>query len=190
MKHILRIALFFYFLRYFLCFAKVLRYAAPQPPSELISTLGAIARAAPRGLSLPIDVNCDPGWYYRRLTTTLIAEADKFYVVLALPLVYIDSLYTLYEAVWVPTPHATKAALASYELEGPYLAVSDSGDHYIVLSQTDAMACKADIEFCSFSYPAASLTQSPTCMSSLFLKDQRSIAKHCQTKISKDFGGE
>ena len=158
------------------------------PPSELIPLLQAISRAAPKGLTLPVDVARNPHWYYRRLATTLIADSDRLSVVIALPLIHTDSLYTLYEAVWVPTPHASSGALASYELEGPYIAISDKGDLYITLSQTDVSRCKTEVGYCSFSYPAASLSRLPTCLSSLFTQNERNVAKYCQTKISKDFG--
>ena len=158
------------------------------PPSELIPLLQAISRAAPKGLTLPVDVARNPHWYYQRLATTLIADSDRLSVVIALPLIHTDSLYTLYEAVWVPTPHASSAALAAYELEGPYIAISDKGDLYIILSQTDVSRCKLEVGYCSFSYPAASLSRLPTCLSSLFTQNERNVAKYCQTKISKDFG--
>ena len=150
------------------------------PPSELIPLLQAISRAAPKGLTLPVDVARNPHWYYQRLAMTLIADSDRLSVI-ALPLILSDSLYTLYEAVWVPTPHASSVALAAYELEGPYIAISDKGDLYIILSQTE-------VGYCSFSYPAASLSRLPTCLSSLFTQDEWNVAKYCQTKISKDFG--
>ena len=158
------------------------------PPSDLQNIIQAILRQAPEGLRPPINVNENPRWYYEKLRATLLPDNDQMHIVFALPLIQADSLYTLYNAVVVPTPHPTQKALASYILEGQNIAVSASGNHYVILSELDSAQCKADLGYCSFSHPVASLARFPTCISSLFTKNKRDVIDYCRPKIEKDLG--
>ena len=108
------------------------------PPSDLQNIIHAILRQAPEGLHPPINVNENPRWYYEKLRATLLPDNDQMHIVFALPLIQANSLYTLYNAVVVPTPHPTQKALASYILEGQNIAVSASGNHYVILSEFDS----------------------------------------------------
>ena len=156
-------------------------------PDELTSILSDIRHNIPSTLTLPPIEDDDLLWFYRHLPTTLLTDFKKIHVIIMVPLVHTDSLFTIYKIVSTPVPIPNTNKASKIDLEGNYLAVSTSGNYYSIMSDVEAIQCpKFEIGYCALEDAAHSITRSPSCLSSLFLNEQALISSNCHVHVSEN----
>lgn len=140
-------------------------------------------RKMPPDLSLPFSTRGrDILQYYKYLHTLVIPEINKFHIVTAIPLVFEGSKYEVFKAITVPLPNPSMNMSLTYSLEAPYLALSTDRKQYSLLNEAETLTCSAT-RLCHLLTPIWSVSQAPSCATSLFLKTQSAIEKHCKVNL-------
>ena len=73
-------------------------------PVELRSILNAISHRLPNSLKFNDFERQTIMWYYKMLPVTVIPDNNKILVITAIPLIQLESLFTLHRVVVVPLP--------------------------------------------------------------------------------------
>ena len=153
------------------------------PPNKLLSLLTNIQNSVPSYVKLPYPLNREHLIkYYQLIQPTVMPDHYKSHVIFALPLVHTNSSYEVYHTIQVPFPNDDGLLGAYYQLEDKYLVISPLKDYYALLTIDEYNTCKHS-PVCKFSSPIYSLSQNPTCISSLFIRDFLLIDKFCSKNI-------
>ena len=152
-------------------------------PDHLRRVLLSIAEALPEDSSLPFPV-LEEGilQYYQFLRPVLIAGSNGLHTVIALPIVNKDHAFDIFEPVEAPVPHSNDSLAGIYELEADGLVMSKDRAKYMLLSQTEAMACQG-VPVCSVRTAPYYTDIRPTCITSLFLHQPSLVAAHCIARV-------
>ena len=154
---------------------------------ELVSILTEISDAVPDSLTLKNFEDVNILWYYKNLPVTVLPDHNKIHVLTVIPLIPLESLFTLYRVVAVPLPILSTIQSSEITLDGTHFAVSDRGNAYVILDEDEMAKCtKSEITYCPLHRAAMNLARAPSCLASLFLEDEIGIQKNCPVKITDD----
>ena len=154
-------------------------------PDELRKALNGISKRIPNSLTLKDYDGHAITWYYKHLPITIIPDQDKIHLVSVIPLIPIESLYTLFRVIALPVPIAHRNRSSQMTVEGTHFAVSRQGNSYVVLDEDELSKCsQTDTTYCPLNHAAMSLARMPSCLSSLYMEEKTNIIKNCPVKIT------
>ena len=154
---------------------------------ELVSILTEISDAVPDSLTLKNFEDVNILWYYKNLPVTVLPDHNKIHVLTVIPLIPLESLFTLYRVVAVPLPILNTIQSSEITLDGTHFAVSDRGNAYVILDEDEMAKCtKSEMTYCPLQRAAMNLARAPSCLASLFLEDEIGIQRNCPVKITDD----
>ena len=154
---------------------------------ELVSILTEISDAVPDSLTLKNFEDVNILWYYKNLPVTVLPDHNKIHVLTVIPLIPLESLFTLYRVVAVPLPILSTIQSSEITLDGTHFAVSDRGNAYVILDEDEMAKCtKSEMTYCPLHRAAMNLARAPSCLASLFLEDEIGIQRNCPVKITDD----
>ena len=157
-------------------------------PGHLRDVLHGISKRIPNSLTLKRYDGNSIAWYYKHLPITVIPGQSKIHLVSVIPLIPVESLYTLYRVVVLPIPIASKQLASEVVVEGTHFAVSRQGNSYVVLDEDELLKCQTtDTTYCPLNRAAMNLARMPSCLGSLYLTDQDGITKNCPVKITNNY---
>ena len=152
-------------------------------PRTLRSSLRTIKGSLTDGSGLPYPVSSKTlPYYYRDMKPILTPDRSSFHITLIIPIVNENSQFDVYDMVNEPVYDPQTKLSAKLLLEANVIAISQSREHYLILSPSERVAC-ADTPFCSVHSPIYSSLNSEICIMTLFKKDQAGIYKICKTQI-------
>ena len=155
--------------------------------TELVSILTEISGAIPDSLSLKNFEDVNILWYYKNLPVTVLPDQNKIHVLTVIPLIPLESLFTLYKIVALPLPVIDTIQSSEISLDGTHFAVSDRGNAYVILDEDEIAKCtKSEMTYCPLHRAAMNLDRAPSCLGSLFLEDETGIQNNCPVKILDD----
>ena len=155
--------------------------------SEFRNILSEIAEEIPDSLSLKSYEGINILWYYKNLPVTVIPDQNKIHVLTVVPLIPLESLFTLYRVVALPLPIINTIQSSEVILEGTHFAVSNQGNAYVILDEDELAKCsQSETTYCPLHRAAMNLARAPCCLGSLFLEDETSIRNNCPVKISDE----
>ena len=96
--------------------------------SEFRNILSEIAEVIPDSLSIKSYEGINILWYYKNLPVTVIPDQNKIHVLTVVPLIHLESLFTLYRVVALPLPIINTIQSSEVILEGTHFAVSNQGN--------------------------------------------------------------
>ena len=103
--------------------------------------LSEIAEEIPDSLSLESYEGINILWYYKNLPVTVIPDQNKIHVLTVVPLIPLESLFTLYRVVALPLPIINTIPSSEVILEGTHFAVSNQGNAYVILDEDELAKC-------------------------------------------------
>ena len=154
-------------------------------PNELRSILNGISKRIPNSLTVKESDGNDIMWYYKHLPITVISDQNKIHLVTVIPLIPVESLFTLYKVVALPIPIAGTNRSTLIKIEGTHFAVSRQGNSYVILDDDELTVCsKTDATYCPLTHAAMNLARMPSCLGSLYLGEQHGITTNCPVTIT------
>ena len=159
-------------------------------PTELQTTLLNIQDHLPPAMDLPYPPNGDGLMkYYSMLKPTILPDRDGFHLVFGLPLRHLVDKYAIYRAVQtpVPMPNDTSSLAMTHRLEAEYIAISHNEQQYTLLNRADVAICFS-LSVCKFHTPIFSVIDYPSCMISLYLRNDLATKKYCRKQITQTTG--
>ena len=159
-------------------------------PTELQTTLLNIQDHLPPAMDLPYPPNGDGLMkYYSTLKPTILPDRDGFHLVFGLPLRHLVDKYAIYRAVQtpVPMPNDTSGLAMTHRLEAEYIAISHNEQQYTLLNRADVAICFS-LSVCKFHTPIFSVIDYPSCMISLYLRNDLATKKYCRKQITQTTG--
>lgn len=153
-------------------------------PAQLRKVLSGIARRIPDSLTVKEFDGAEVMWYYKHLPLTVIPDSDRIHLISVIPLIPIESLFTLYRVAVLPIPVLNTNHSTKMTVEGTHFAVSRHGNSYVILDEDELNICmKADMTYCPLNRAAMDLVRMPSCLGSLYLGEQKSIQQNCPIKV-------
>ena len=135
--------------------------------SELVSILTEISDAVPDSLTLKNFEDVNILWYYKNLPVTVLLDHNKIHVLTVIPLIPLESLFTLYRVVAVPLPILNTIQSSEITLDGTHFAVSGRGNAYVILDEDEMAKCtKSEMTYCPLHRAAMNLARAPSCLAS------------------------
>ena len=114
------------------------------------------------------------------LPTLVVSNFTAIHIIIRLPLSVKADEYLLYSVENVPMNTTENGTLAMYKLEATALAITPSNKKYKLLSLEAAQRCaQSHVTYCSLTGPTYDISNSPTCLSSIFTKDKETVKKYC-----------
>ena len=149
----------------------------------LYNALSDVQRKLPLTLELPYPVLKSKMFkYYDILKVTLVPTVDAFNLLMSVPLIQKSALFDVYRLVTLPLLTLDGMNTVHYDLNSDYFAISHDRHSSILLTNADVHLCnKKDIMFCQFHKASLSTGSSPSCISSLFLRESKNIGTYCKT---------
>ena len=145
-------------------------------PAELRSILNDISHRLPNSLKLNEFERQKIMWYYKMLPVTVIPDNNKIHIITVIPLIPLESLFTLYKVVVVPIPILGTNRNSEVIIEGTHFAVSDRGNNFVILDEDELSKCtNSDMSYCPLHRAEMNLARMPSCLGSLFLSDETPI---------------
>ena len=153
-------------------------------PTDMLDSLTEIQKQLPPDMELPYPLKgVTLLKYYRYLQPLVIPEHDSFHVILALPVVHINSRYMLYKVISLPVPLQPWPLIASHKVESNYLAISPDNSRYALLSNDAATKCYDELN-CKFNGPLYKVGEYSTCVISLYMNKSQDVNDVCDINIS------
>jgi hypothetical protein len=157
-------------------------------PQLLLNIIRDVQGSLPQDASLPYSIESkNLIQYYRQLFAVFLPDKNSFHVLTALPIVTETQAYNLYEPIVMPTQSENMSFTATYNLEEKYLAMAKDHSVYALVSEMEAMECMKT-DFCNIRSPYYRTTGSPSCLSSLYLKNEDLIRSVCKKSIKWSTG--
>ena len=154
-------------------------------PAKLRAILNGISRHLPSSLTLKSYDGNAIMWYYKHLPLNIIPDQNKIHIVSVIPLMPVESLFTLYRVIALPVPIEGTNQSSQVAIEGTHFAVSRNGNSYVIIDQDELDKCAhTDTTYCPLNKAAMNLARMPSCLSSLYLRDESNIIDNCPVKIS------
>ena len=116
-------------------------------------------------------------WYNQHLPIIVIPDQNKIHLVSVIPLIPIESLFTLYRviALHIPFNHDQASQIV---VEGTHFAFSKQGNSYVIIDDDELGKCShTDTTYCPLNRAAMNFARMPSCLSSLYLGDKNDITK-------------
>lgn len=155
------------------------------PSNKMRNILIDISRHIPSSLTLKPYNGNSISWYYKHLPLTIVPDENKIHLVTVIPLIPVESLFTLYNVIAMPIPIESSNKSSQIILESKHFAVSKNGNSYVILDNDDLAKCaRTDTTYCPLNKASMNLARMPTCVSSLYLGDPIAIIKYCPVRIT------
>ena len=156
-------------------------------PEQLRDVLGGISRRIPSSLTLKEYDGNRIMWYYKHLPVTVVPDQDRIHLISVIPLIPVESLYTLYRMVVLPIPIEQTEMASVIITEGTHFAISKQGNSYVILDDDELSKCQnLDTTYCPLNRASMNLARMPSCLGSLYLAEQDGITRNCPVKISNN----
>ena len=153
--------------------------------NELRKILTEISERIPQSLTVKDYEGNQVMWYYKHLPVTIIPDSSRIHIITVIPLIPVESLFTLYRVVSLPLPVPNSNQSSELILEGTHFAVSNRGTTYVILDEDELMKCsKSDMSYCPLHRAAMNIARMPSCLSNLYAKDYMKIKRDCPVKVS------
>ena len=155
-------------------------------PTKLQNTLLTIQNGLPRNLQLPVDPTEDLFHYYKYLSCESFVVAHIFSTITMVPLLDTSSKFNLFELYNLAIPDTSLNLSVSYAIESKFIAISESNQHFALLSDQDYYRCSGNYNhYCSFASPLYLANHHESCVMALYRKSNNEIKQFCQVQFSK-----
>ena len=144
-------------------------------PIKLQNTLLTIQNGLPRNLQLPVDLSCES-----------FVVAHTFSTVTMVPLLDANSRFNLFELNNLAIPDTSLNLSVSYTIESKFIAISESSQHFALLSDQDYYKCSSNYNhYNSFASPLYLANHHESCVMALYRKSNNESKQFCQVQFSK-----
>ena len=155
-------------------------------PTKLQNTLLTIQNGLPKNLQLPVDPTEDLFHYYRYLSCESFVVGHIFSTITMVPLLDTSSTFNLFELHNLAIPDTSLNLSVSYAIESKFIAISESNQHFALLSDQDYYKCSDNYNhYCSFASPLYLAHHHESCVMALYRKANNEIKQFCQVQFSK-----
>ena len=155
-------------------------------PTKLQNTLLTIQNGLPKNLQLPVDPTEDLFHYYKYLSCESFVVAHIFSTITMVPLLDTSSKFNLFELHNLAIPDTSLNLSVSYAIESNFIAISESNQHFALLSDQDYYKCSGNYNhYCSFASPLYLAHHHESCVMVLYRKVNNEIKQFCQVQFSK-----
>ena len=157
-----------------------------SPPSlkNLLRKIEDCIKSNPR-LCLPYDASTDIWRFYDILRITPVVLDKMLVIMLTIPLTDQSLVMNVYRAHSLPIANPEYKMIARYDLEGKYLAISNTGMYAALPEEDNINMCMAsDLGLCNLNqalYPTETLDW---CIYALFKQNEAKIEEHCKYRFS------
>ena len=153
------------------------------PVADLRKMLQHIADTLPPTLHLPISP-VDTLHFYRYLCTHVLIENNQFLLLINIPIQDRAHQITIHQVFSLDIPHGNYSA--HYDVNTRYFGVTKDTTMGLELSTTQFEVCQqANGQFCHISMPFQPLANPPTCIATLYAKNEASIELRCSLQLHK-----
>ena len=155
-------------------------------PTKLWDVLLNIHHVLPRNLQLPVDPTKDLFHYYKYFTCESFVVDHIFSTITMVPLLDASSKFNLYQLHNLAIPDMSLNLSVSYVLENNFIAISESIQHFALLTNQDYYKCAINYNhYCSFENPLYLANHHQSCIMALYRKSKSEIQQFCQIQFSK-----
>ena len=157
-------------------------------PWKLREILVNIRYHLPSTMSLPRTNQESLAWYYQHLPTMVIPGGEKIHILTIIPIGLADSLYDMFTVISMAIPVLNTNKSTRILIEGKHLAISSDRTRYVIVTELEARwSCpRFNIDYCPLSSAIASVSNMPSCVSSLFLSDANDITEMCHVELTEN----
>jgi hypothetical protein len=140
-------------------------------PQNLYKLLQSISESLPETLRLPYDIDSHLFSYYQNLPVSAVPMENGFFVMLAIPIINLQSKYEIYEILNIPVPYPETNLTAKIAIDQKYMAISNDRTTVSFLQQSEFQQClPSNTMFCSLMLPLYPITMfKESCELYLFL---------------------
>jgi len=157
------------------------------PPRELKRVLEEarpVIRETDSRLAFPADPEADIWSYYPIMRITPIVAYDCLIILLTIPLVDRSNELSVYKVHNLPALDPSGLFAFTYELEGDYLALTDTRSHLALPSADEVHLCQTTRgHVCSLSTALYTAEGNTWCLYALFTNDKEGIEKRCRGRV-------
>ena len=112
--------------------------------------------------------------------------AHIFSTITMVPLLDTSSKFNLFELHNLAIPDTSLNLSVSYAIESKFIAISESNQHFALLSDQDYYKCSGNYNhYCSFASPLYLAHHHESCVMALYRKANNEIKQFCQVQFSK-----
>jgi hypothetical protein len=157
------------------------------PPHNVSKILKEVILKLPTNVSLIAGFNVESMYiYYDVATVQAYATTTAIRLVVRLPLRGADRVKTLFRNVPLPTYSKVLARHIQIEPEAPYLAVTENGQYYSLLTTADLQQCKQGLfAICEATFPFIHKTRA-SCSSVLYFGQTEVAHATCRKCIHNE----
>ena len=155
---------------------------------QLRMTIKKIQNLLPQGYFIPVDEH-NLGPLYKHGGVVVFAINQVLYTTMAIPVARVSTEFDVYKLVSVPHLREDLGVSLKYKLEETGLAISKDRMTYQLMTAAEATLCgNPATPFCILSRAKYSVRRNPSCLSSLFMKDQANLDRLCE--VTRNTGPE
>ena len=153
------------------------------PVIDLQRMLLHIADSLPPMLHLPVSPD-DTLHFYSYLCTHILIENIQFLLLIDIPIQDRSGQITIHEVLTLSIPHGNYSA--HYDIDTGYLGITKDTIMVVELSTTQFQVCQeANGQFCSITAPFQTLSNPPSCTTTLYARSTADITSRCSLQIWK-----
>ena len=147
----------------------------------IVNSVGDELHRSGERLSLAIPTNTDLLSYHdAKLLRDVITVEEGLILTLAIPLASRTTAFSVYRAHVIPMPQSGPRMAIRWVVEAPYLAISESKEDTMTLSQEQYEAC---IGSTRYNQTMASYRNRPSCLATLRLGSTLRATETCDTEV-------
>lgn len=159
-------------------------------PTKLMFILEEIKSKLPPSLSLPFETRKNIWAYYKTLRCTTKMNNNKIYIMLELPLINKNKMFTIYRLYNLPLPYtnmkkdADANLIARYKLATNAVAINREKTLYTELTKKQLSDCtKPETTFCQLHNPILPYNTHRSCALSLINPNREKIKRYCKIVV-------
>jgi len=142
-------------------------------------------------LELPKNPEEDIWLYYQFISLNAIVLEDCLILIISIPLLDNTMHVDLYRAYSLPALHPDLNMEYTYDLENPYVGITDTGIFAILPSTEEVQLCKASSGYyCYFKQALYPTKNNNWCIYALFTDNKTAIEQYCPVKIKPRYHAE
>ena len=139
--------------------------------------IGEFSKSLPKSRWLVEDLS--------RVTTTAAVVDNQLVLMFRIPVLSDEDMYTLYKIIALPTFRDNVTLFPVLDTE--HVAISKSGNRYIVLSEDEYQQCMNHPDACTASSPTRPTNEKATCVIRTFATRQMKCLKHREVEGQEEF---
>ena len=121
--------------------------------------------------------------FYCYLSTHVLIADRQFLLLIDVPIQNRTQQLQIYEVFSLPVPHSNLSA--EYKVNYKYIGVTYDETKAVAITDLQYRACQhANGQFCRTNAPFQLLTNSPSCVTALYAKNDQAIKEQCSLAIS------